>query len=562
MKSLFLFLITFSTLLFAQNPIHNNKGYVDNMLYVKFTDDANINFDGKHVQLDFKCGDFNEYVRNLGYFTRVHKISTDQLTKMRRTAEKNLNKKLPDPNSEFHYHVNNFQNLQQLKKVLGMANGIETISEVPIPFNAIAPDYQVDEYYIGSTPSGIEAESFWTTYNNRGTGIKVCDIEYGFNSTHVDLPTVTIVGPPPQDPFAGGGIDHGTGVLGEIASLNNGVGTTGIASDCQVFFSGAFTDSTYDLASAITYAISVLSPGDVILLEQQIAGPHYSGVGQFGLVPVEWYEPYYNAIQLAVGQNIIVVEAAGNGEQNLDDGDYNNGNGGHFPFLSGNESGAIIVGAGAVSTTLGGSDVARSKLWFSNYGYAVDVQGNGESVVTTGYGDLFNTDGVNSFYTSGFGGTSSASPIVTGAVVLLQSLYKDTTGSILTPPEMLTLLQNTGKPQQAGLYDLSYQIGPLPNVMQAFYQIYVSVGLDETEKQQFMVYPNPNAGDFNIYTLGENFNPQNLSVTNMVGQQTPYIIQNTSNNQYHMEVSGEAGIYFVNYWRVGKTFTQKIIISN
>jgi hypothetical protein len=563
MRSFFLSLFILPAILYSQNPAHNNKGYVDNMLYVKFTDDSNIQLSGKNIELDFPgCFDPNSYVQTKGYWTRVHKISQEALTKMRRNAEKNLNKQLPDPNSEFHFHLYNPKDLENIQQLLAVVSNIENISKVPIPFNAIAPDYQGGEHYITSTTSGIEAELFWSTYNNRGAGIKVCDIEYGFNGNHVDLPTVTIVGPPPQDPFAGGGVDHGTGVLGEIASLNDGIGTTGIASDCQLFFAGAFTDSTYDLEAAITYAISVLGPGDVILLEQQIAGPHYTGSGQFGLVPVEWYEPYFNAIQLAVGQNIIVVEAAGNGEQNLDDGDYANGNGGHFPFLVGNESGAIIVGAGHVSDSLpGGGDVARSRMWYSNYGYAVDVQGNGQAVTTTGYGDLFSADGVDSYYTDGFGGTSSASPIVTGAIVLLQSLYKDTTGNILTPPEMLSLLQSTGKPQQAGDYDLSYQIGPLPNVMQAFYLIYVSAGLDENVKPTFMVFPNPNQGNFNIFSLSENFAPENLFVINMVGQPTPYTIQPVSDDLYRMEVNAEAGVYFVNYHISGKNFSQKIIIS-
>ncbi len=564
MKKFFIFFLVFIPLCLAsQNYIHNNKGYVDNMLYIKFLDDSNVKLDAGMIDFSSICADgINIDVPNLGYFTNVHKIHASELTRLRRNAEKNLNKKLPDPNSEFHFHLYDKNNLALAKEIFSGCAKIESVLEVPIPFNAIAPDYQANECFITTTTSGIEAQDFWNTYGNRGTGIKVCDIEYGFNDQHVDLPAVTIVGPTPQDPFAGAGIDHGTAVFGEIASLNNGTGTTGIASDCEPYFAGAYTDSTYDLESAITYAISVLDAGDVILLEQQIAGPHYSGVQQFGLVPVEWYKPYHDAIVLAVGQNIVVVEAAGNGEQNLDDSDYGTGNGAHWPFLPGNESGAIIVGAGAVSTTLGGTDNPRSRMWYSNYGSCVDIQGNGEAVTTTGYGDLYSIEGVNSYYTDGFGGTSSASPIVAGAVILLQSMYKDTTGTILTPDQMMNLLIATGKPQQAGDYDLSYYIGPLPDVMQAFYMIYAGIGIEENETGMVNLYPNPNNGTFVMNILNEN-NILNIRVTDLLGKEMKITSSQTNNHQYKIEISNPvSGIYLVNYSIGGKSFVQKILVNN
>jgi hypothetical protein len=564
MKKFLLILYVFLPIsLVAQGYVHNNKGYVDNMLYVKFIDDSNIKLNAGMIDLSSTCENvINSDVLFYGYFTNVHKIPADDLTRLRINAEKNLNKKLPDPNSEFHFHLYSKDNLSAVKEIFRSCLLIESVLEVPIPFDAVAPDYQSGECFITTTTSGIEAQDFWNTYGNRGAGIKICDIEYGFNDQHVDLPSVTIVGPTPQDPFAGGGIDHGTAVFGEIASLNNGTGTTGIASDCEPYFAGAYTDSTYNLESAITYALTVLNAGDVILLEQQIAGPHYSGVQQFGLVPVEWYKPYYDAIVLAVGQNVIVVEAAGNGEQNLDDSDYGTGNGAHWPFLVGNESGAIIVGAGAVSSTLGGTDVPRSRMWYSNYGYAVDIQGNGEAVTTTGYGDLYSIEGVNSYYTDGFGGTSSASPIVTGAVLLLQSLYKDTTGTILTPDQMLNLLASTGKPQQSGDYDLSYNIGPLPNVMQAFNTIYVSVGLEENANSFITLFPNPNNGTFILNSVNEN-NISNIYVTDLLGKEIKITTLQISDHQFRVEIANPvSGIYMVNYSVGDKNFVKKILVNN
>ncbi|WP_168168486.1 S8 family serine peptidase, partial [Kytococcus sp. HMSC28H12] len=59
--------------------------------------------------------------------------------------------------------------------------------------------------------------------------------------------------------------------------------------------------------------------------------------------------------------------------------------------------------------------------------------------------------------------TSSASPIVTGAVALVSSIAQEK-GVELDPAAMRTLLMETGTPQ-AG--NDSAHIGPLPNVVKA-----------------------------------------------------------------------------------------------
>jgi hypothetical protein len=83
----------------------------------------------------------------------------------------------------------------------------------------------------------------------------------------------------------------------------------------------------YNFAAAVSAIMTNLVAGDVILIEQQGVGP----VGEY--VPVSWWKPNYDAIRTAVSNGIIVVEAAGNGAQNLDDPIYSTGNGGHWPFL-------------------------------------------------------------------------------------------------------------------------------------------------------------------------------------------------------------------------------------
>jgi hypothetical protein len=102
----------------------------------------------------------------------------------------------------------------------------------------------------------------------------------------------------------------------------------------------------------------------------------------------------------------------------------------------------------------------------------VAVQGWGERVTTTGYGNLYAAEGTNYWYTSSFGGTSSASPIVTNAVAGLQGVHKAVTGQVLTPAQVRTALRNTGAPQQAGANPISQNIGPRPNVAAAIANVF------------------------------------------------------------------------------------------
>jgi hypothetical protein len=128
------------------------------------------------------------------------------------------------------------------------------------------------------------------------------------------------------------------------------------------------------------------------------------------------------------------------------------------------DSGAIIVGAGSPTTY---PQTDRSRLYFSTYGSRVDVQGWGYNVYTTGYGDLYSGTGKNQWYTAQFSGTSSASPIVTGAAALLSSISQQR-GKLQTPAWIRSTLTSTGSPQQDDPgYPASENIGPRPNLKAA-----------------------------------------------------------------------------------------------
>lgn len=466
----------------------NAQNNPDRILHVKFLDGTAVYAqDGKLVSESGALPDLGQY----GHWEPFYSISPEKLDAYYQKAKQNLKKNLSDPRTLFEFHLNADEDIQSVKKEIETRlSAVKYVSIPPKLSLPAVPDFQPTQLYLYDQEPGIHAQEFWNAYSVYGAGVKVCDIEYMFNDLHDDLPTVTIIGPQPEDP--GFGPDHGTAVLGEIGSLNDGVGTTGIAYQSQLFFSGAYFDQTYLLEEALINTMDELDPGDIVLIEQQIAGPDANP----DYVPVEWYEPYYDAIQLISGNGLIVVEAAANGNQDLDDPIFSMDNNGHYPFLEENWSEAIMVGAGAV----GIDDASRSRLWFSNYGSRIDLQGNGEGVVTTGYGDAYSAEGVNKEYSNDFGGTSGASPIVVGAVALIQSLHKSVTGNPLSRDQIRDLLVHTGKPQVAGtLFPLSQKIGPLPNVFAAGNYLMDHLGIDVTDKNAFSVFPNPNTGSFAVY---------------------------------------------------------------
>ena len=391
-------------------------------------------------------------------------ITEEKVDQLRRNAEARAGKPAPDQNLLFLLRVPAGEDGARWIQRLAARPEVAWVDGVELPAPAPgAPDFTPNQGYATSAPNGIGAWLVSGLPGGTGSGVSLIDVEYSWNLAHLDLPPgISIVGPAPVDPF--NDPHHGTAVLGQVVSRDNGFGTRGLAPDVNASVVAANTSSGYNVAAAINLATLALTAGDVILIEQQTFGPRYTGVPegtQFGLIPVEWNLPTYNAIRTAVLNGIVVVEAAGNGEQNLDDVVYQTGHAGHWPFLPENDSGAIMVGAGGPS-----GPQLRQRVWFSNYGQTVDLQGWGLSVTTTGYGDAYALEGANLLYTHSFGGTSGASPIVASAVCLLQAIAKLEVGGPLTPAQVRQFLVETATPQ-AG--NTSQNIGPLPDVPAAVF---------------------------------------------------------------------------------------------
>lgn len=373
-------------------------------------------------------------------------VGEAKLAEFRAASSRQMKMQGPDLASWFRVELSpNACTADALEDLLKLPQ-VEAAYPAPLPVQPpLPPNYAPQQTYFGSAQIGIGANDVRALPGGTGAGVRIVDVEYQFNSNHADLAAVTRIGPPAVDPFPDN--DHGTAVMGQLVSLPNTYGTTGGAYDAQVRFCPANTAQGYNPASAILIAAASLQPGDIILIEQQAVGP----LGEY--VPVEWQRANYDAIVAAVGSGIIVVEAAGNGGQNLDGPAFSTGNSGHWPFLPQNNSGAIIVGAGTPNS--------RTRLSFSTYGSRVDLQAWGSNVYTTGYGGTYFSEGPNFYYTCCFGGTSSASPIVATAAALLQANHRARFGASLSPARVREALIASGSPQpdpQNG------KIGPLPNI--------------------------------------------------------------------------------------------------
>jgi subtilisin family serine protease len=314
--------------------------------------------------------------------------------------------------------------------------------------------YYESQGYLNSAPEGVDAKWAWNLPNGNGKGVALIDLEQGWFQNHEDLiekqPTLIFNDNRNGiDSYKG---DHGTAVLGELVGVDNNLGVLGIAhgvsSVRMVSHYEQATNTSGHVADAVLAAVANMSAGDVLLLEVQKS-----------FLPTETEQADFVAIQTAVNNGIIVIEAAGNGNVDLDNWQnpwsFNNTtlNRNSPNFL---DSNAIMVGAAE-------SNVPHDRVGASNFGSRVDCYGWGENVTTAGYGDLDPGTGDNSTYTGSFENTSSASPIVTGVALVLQSLNESQLAIRLTPSQMRVLLSNpsTGTPQGP---NVAGNIGVMPNL--------------------------------------------------------------------------------------------------
>lgn len=328
----------------------------------------------------------------------------------------------------------------------------------PPPVNATDDPRAANQGYLDAAPGGIDAR--WAWGHADGFGAAVVDLERGWTLNHEDLSSagITVISGVSKD-YHG----HGTAVLGEMVGVDNTRGVVGIAPRATARVVSQWrTNTSYNTAEAIASAAGAMSAGDVLLLEAQTSHPNATGY-----MPVEVEDAVYDAIRAATDDGIIVVEAGANGSVDLDAFSNSAGrrilNRAHADFR---DSGAIMVGAASATAP-------HSRLGFSNFGSRIDCYGWGTAIETTGDGW---TGTSTTAYTSSFGGTSGASPIVSGAALLLQAWGRGR-GAPYSPATMRTLLSSAAlnTPSAAPATD---RIGVMPNLRAIIESQWMRVPLD------------------------------------------------------------------------------------
>jgi serine protease len=385
--------------------------------------------------------DVNEFSR---YFVRSF---PEGLTKEQQIEE--LNRIYSDGNVEYAYFEVKAVDAVMPKASRVRPLNVEQTPVVQAPAQQPAPqDYESQQFYLNPAPEGVDARYAWNIEGGTGKGIRIIDVETGWHTNHFEF------GPVFYDNGKNAFTDHGTAVWGEVAARRDGIGVTGIAYDVEwgIAANGfkGFGDYPVTIAAVIENAAMQMVAGDILVIEQ-----HAPLVDDYG--PIEYFEPVFKILQLTVAKGVHCIAAAGNGYSDLDDPKYNKA----FDLAT-RDSGCVIVGAADSPK----SSRVRQRSSFSDYGSRVDAFGYGEDVVTAGYGDLFDGEYQTKLasYTNSFSGTSSATPIVTGAVATILGIAK-VRGKVITPAEMRAALRATGTPQEG---DVSERIGNLPNIVQLY----------------------------------------------------------------------------------------------
>ncbi|MBK8977531.1 MAG: S8 family serine peptidase [Planctomycetes bacterium] len=299
--------------------------------------------------------------------------------------------------------------------------------DIPPP----TPDFTpLQATLLGPQPLGFDVRPTWGIVGGRGRGVTFHHVEEDWYFGHEDLSKLTrSVAVTPLPGSTPENRNHGSGVIGVVLADRNAFGLNGLADEAALTV--ASLSGGGGLPGALAAVLIRAVPGDVIGV---VFGFDIRQLKPRDLVPMEYFPSYFAAIRTAALLGITVVEAAANGDSDLDDPRF----GGRFD-RSAQDSLAIMVGATA------GPRLAKAAE--SNWGGRVDVNGWGLAVPSAGTGLLFLPGGdFLQSYTDNFGGTSAATAIVAALAADLIGAIREQDGRLPTPAEVRDLLARHGTP--------------------------------------------------------------------------------------------------------------------
>lgn len=423
-------------------------------------------------ELDDKYG-FNRYYKIDLPANKTHDINYINTILAQVEKENNIEIAYPDPKAVF---IKSIKEGHLVNNTASLKNSIPDFTSRQ--YYLRSPDNRGSGYKIG----GVNYDYAKGINGGKGEGLTVVSQEGGpWNNKHLDLPDyafkVVKNGSGPEIDY------HDTSSVGIMGAEDNGFGITGIANQA--------TFGYLDGNSLLYDVLDKLEAGDVVQIGQQTSIGPIGNCTSGCLVPIEVKDHFFADVKAATDKGIHVIQAAGNGNVNLDDPAFK----GRFDRKV-KDSGAIIVGALSPSTA--------GKAGFSTYGSRVDSASWGWDVVstTTDGGNLWNEP--NAEYTKTFSGTSSANPIVAGATASLSGVAK-ANGITISPKALRQLLTETGTPLINGD---SSKIGTQPDLEKAIIKLLKDFSEEEESEEEEIVNAtlqngNAEAGNLNGWQLGQ-----------------------------------------------------------
>lgn len=320
------------------------------------------------------------------------------------------------------------------------------------------PDYEALQTYLDAPTTkskGMNIRSVWSKQVT-GKGTRVHFADGGLFAGHEDLRGTdrlrVISDQPNSDPA------HGTASVGLLFAQPNGFGMKGICHDCELYL---YDNRAIDRRKHNRTPADMLRhvrAGDIVAINRQSANINVLSTFLPSLHERDWWD----MCKALTARGAVVVNAACNGStQSLADKGTSRGHGvdlSQWPYFQDHgDASTILVGA--------------CQSWdgkphqYSNYGYRYRMLNAwGDSVATLGYGKLQDKQGDDRDYTDSYGGTSSATPLVTGALSLIQSYAMRQHHIYLNADQMHLLVMATGYPDATLPLTDVLPMGRRPNV--------------------------------------------------------------------------------------------------
>lgn len=316
---------------------------------------------------------------------------------------------------------------------------------------------------------------------------------------------------------------HGTNVTGIVgANANNGIGYSGVDWNCKLMICKILDQNNSGSYSWWTDAIYYAVDNGAKVINMSVGGSGFSNSMQ-------------TAIDYAYDNGVTVVACMMNEDNNVT----------YYP--------AGYENTIAVGSTDANDERSSPFFWSltsgSNYGSHIDVVAPGNYIYGLSYSS-------NTNYNSYWGGTSQATPLVTGLSSLL--LAQDPNRS---PDDIRTIIINTAEDQVGNIsedifgYDNYYGHGRI-NAHQALLEIVTDVNESNLENLELSIFPNPSS---EYLFLKSKIDYNEVSIVNMLGVELFRKEVVSDSDFLRIDISGiPKGLYILNVSNTAK----KIVRSN